>query len=322
MTTLTKNLFKKTALIVAGFSLAFFASSQTATETQVFTASGTSDAPTVISFDIPDDITVNGGENIESIKILEIKTNATPNGIPLPLECGDFYSYRLALDGTAEYSGDCEGDIEGHDITNASEVELSSKAEMVGSIMGYTIDIKLTIEVTYTPAAPCEVDAGDDTTITPCRNEPINLMNLLGGSPQTGGEWKAPDGSIVSNVNITTSDTEGEYVYTYRVEEDVDCFDEAELTIDVQSCDYLSVQKNILENVSIYPNPTNDLINIKGLSGGEYQITILDLSGRVVQATKTFTSNTTLNLSGIQNGIYLARITKDNAEQVTRIVKQ
>ena|SRR5690554_373136 len=189
-------------------------------------------------------------------------------------------------------------------------------------ISSYTIDIKLTLEITYSTATPCEVDAGDDTTITPCRNEPINLESLLGGTPQAGGTWTTPDGFPLSNLNITTPDLAGKYTYTYKIEEDSICFDEAKLTIDVQNCDYLSVQKNILENVSIYPNPTNDLINIKGLSGGEYQITILDLSGRVVQATKTFTSNTTLNLSGIQNGIYLARITKDNAEQVTRIVKQ
>jgi len=56
--------------------------------------------------------------------------------------------------------------------------------------------------------------AGEDNSLAICSNEPpVDLFNLLGGSPNTGGSWSPPlaSGSGVFNPNI---DSSGEYRYT------------------------------------------------------------------------------------------------------------
>ncbi|HZH87504.1 MAG TPA: T9SS type A sorting domain-containing protein [Brumimicrobium sp.] len=321
-TLLQKNLFKKTSLLVASLGLVFFANAQTQTETQVFTASGSGTSPVVISISIPGDITVNNGVGIQSIKILSLTDAVLADQLPIPgmIACGEVHTYKLTKDGIQIITDGCEVDIDGTDLTNSSTVVLTSVADPVASIfLPFTLSTTLTLEVTY---ATCTADAGINTTISPCKNEPIFLLDVMDGTPQNGGVWKDPSGDIISIASITTPNLAGQYTYTYTVEESASCTDQASLMIDVQECDFLSVGVHQLENVSIYPNPTKDILNFKGLENGEYQIAILDLSGRVVQPAVVYTSNTTLNLADLQNGIYLVRITRDNSERVIRVVKQ
>lgn len=325
---LSKIQFKKTSLLMVSFGLVFFANTQSLTETQVFTAQGSDSNPAVITINIPNDITVNNGVGIQSIVISNVvATVDVGGGFPIGgfLNCGDIYTYNMSIDGTPTYIEKCEAEIQGEDLTNNSTIELSSFAESAipgfpfPIIPSFDIEIELTLKITY---VTCSADAGENTTITPCKNEPIILMDVLDGTPQIGGTWKDPNGDEVSAASITSPNLAGQYSYTYKVEESSNCTNEATLIIDVQDCDYLSVGVQQLESVLIYPNPTNNNINIKGIADGEYKIAIIDLSGRIVQPTRTYSANTTLNLSNIQNGIYFVRVTKDNSEKIFRIVKQ
>lgn len=327
-TILSKIQLKKSILFTAVLSLAFFGHSQTETEIQEFTASGTNDNPAIIEFDIPEDITVNNGENIESIVILKLIENVGFGGLPgsIPIECGELYAYYFAVDGDTLQEEACNIAIEGIDITNGSVIHLSTAAIdlmplPIPGFPGFPFDIEVTLalEITYTT---CEADAGENTVISPCKNEPIDLMDLLEGTPQANGTWTDPSNNEFTDGQITTPNLVGEYAYTYKVEEDSSCADEAILTIDVQECDYLSLDKSAMETVSVYPNPVNDVVNIKGLSEGDYQVSVLDLSGRVVKPAKSYTEDSVLNLSQVKNGIYLIKIENGSSQKTIRIVKQ
>ncbi|HLW39386.1 MAG TPA: T9SS type A sorting domain-containing protein, partial [Brumimicrobium sp.] len=281
--------------------------------------------PAVVTINIPGDITVNNGQNIESIVIQEVVTEASImmdlGGFPLPMpaDCGDLISYSLALDGTITIPETCDADFQGQDVTSNATVQLSTDLSLFTSLFPLTMDIKVTLAITY---STCSADAGEDTTIEPCKNEPIVLFDALDGTPQTGGVWIDHNNNEVTDASITTPNLPGSYIYTYTVETSSDCFDETVLFIDVQDCDYLSIEEELLANISLYPNPTNGLLNIEGLTDGNYELSIVDVNGRIVKAANTYTTNTSLDMTDIQNGVYLVRIKKNDAERVIRIVKK
>ena len=70
-------------------------------------------------------------------------------------------------------------------------------------------------------------------------------------------------------------------------------------------------------NIKIYPNPTNDIINIEGLNKNENNtIQIFDVQGKLV-ITKTINEKGTIDLSELNKGIYVIKI----GEVAQRIVK-
>src|SRR5690554_5051164 len=324
-TFLLTNALRKTLSLVAVFGAVFFTSAQTQTDTQTFTASGTDVNPAVVTINIPGDITVNNGQNIESIVIQEVKTEASIimdlGGFPFPIpaDCGDLISYSLALDGTITIPETCDADFQGQDVTSNTTVQLSTDLSLFTSIFPLTMDIEVTLAITY---SVCSADAGEETTIEPCKNEPIVLFDALDGTPQTGGVWIDHNNNEVTDASITTPNLPGQYIYSYTVQTSQDCYDETVLIIDVQDCDYSSIKEESLNNISLYPNPTNGLLHIEGIAQDAYTLSIKDLNGRIVKEEKAYSANTSIDISGIQNGVYLVHILKNNSERVIRIVKQ
>ena len=70
-------------------------------------------------------------------------------------------------------------------------------------------------------------------------------------------------------------------------------------------------------NIKIYPNPTNNIINIEGLNKNENNtIQIFDVQGKLV-ITKTINEKGTIDLSELNKGVYVIKI----GELAQRIVK-
>ncbi|MCF8366020.1 MAG: carboxypeptidase regulatory-like domain-containing protein [Bacteroidales bacterium] len=78
---------------------------------------------------------------------------------------------------------------------------------------------------------------------------------------------------------------------------------------------------NITANeVEVYPNPASDVvvINIKDEQFNTAEVTIIDTKGNVVLETLVQDSETTLNISNLESGIYFVKI---NAAQFNKIIK-
>jgi len=69
-------------------------------------------------------------------------------------------------------------------------------------------------------------------------------------------------------------------------------------------------------SISIYPNPTSGLLNIEGQ--GAMRITVSNLLGQTLQET-TAESNTTLDLSGFEAGIYFIRVETEFGMMVNKV---
>lgn len=84
-----------------------------------------------------------------------------------------------------------------------------------------------------------------------------------------------------------------------------------------------AVNVSLTDNqVKIYPNPTQDIINIEFVAGLYSQIQLVDSNGKILQqvSLNSLATQTTISLNNIASGIYLLRL-NGNVPLVKRIVK-
>lgn len=89
----------------------------------------------------------------------------------------------------------------------------------------------------------------------------------------------------------------------------------------VDFCTGASVNEILSDlNVNIYPNPTDNELNIELKENQQILIELVDFSGRVLLSESVFSSNFKLERNGINNGIYLLNITDKIGNKITRSV--
>ncbi|MBL7957231.1 MAG: gliding motility-associated C-terminal domain-containing protein, partial [Flavobacteriales bacterium] len=85
-----------------------------------------------------------------------------------------------------------------------------------------------TSEVIMSVVAP--VNAGSDGSATLCSDDaPVALFNLLNGSPDAGGDWTAPNGTVTEDNFDPAVDAPGGYIYT--VQATAPCLDQSATVI-------------------------------------------------------------------------------------------
>ena len=75
---------------------------------------------------------------------------------------------------------------------------------------------------------------------------------------------------------------------------------------DITDIDYI--------NVSVYPNPVSDLLQINGKYS---EINIFDLYGKLVLSSN---AKKTIDISELSNGIYLVKINNNKAMSINKII--
>jgi hypothetical protein len=87
-------------------------------------------------------------------------------------------------------------------------------------------------------------------------------------------------------------------------------------------CDYINVMENETEELSVSPNPFNDLIKLES-SEILKTIIITDLSSRVIFEKTILSSSCQLNLAVLPTGVYILHtLTEHGTRKASRIVKQ
>ncbi|GAB3709746.1 T9SS-dependent M36 family metallopeptidase [Flavobacterium koreense] len=74
----------------------------------------------------------------------------------------------------------------------------------------------------------------------------------------------------------------------------------------------------------VYPNPTNDLLNIRiNNYVGKVNIQVIDINGRIVSEFKNedFNTEKSLNLNNLQAGMYVLKVSGDNLNFTQKIIK-
>jgi PKD repeat protein len=87
----------------------------------------------------------------------------------------------------------------------------------------------------------------------------------------------------------------------------------------------VGIEENILDAASIYPNPTDNLLNVdlSQVSEEVQSVSILDVTGKVIQTNAVNTSKlVSFDLSSIASGLYYVRIASASNSVVKQIVKK
>ncbi len=84
-----------------------------------------------------------------------------------------------------------------------------------------------------------------------------------------------------------------------------------------------SSTKNIgdINDLILYPNPTDGLVNINFSNSNNYQLSILDLNGKVLLKNK-IDAPKTIDLSSFSKGIYFLKIENEDGVWVRKLVKE
>lgn len=72
--------------------------------------------------------------------------------------------------------------------------------------------------------------------------------------------------------------------------------------------------------LTVYPNPSTDNIQIKGMNGGN--LTLYNISGQTVLLQNNVSENQVLNISNIPSGIYILKMEKSGITKQVKIIKQ
>jgi hypothetical protein len=73
--------------------------------------------------------------------------------------------------------------------------------------------------------------------------------------------------------------------------------------------------------ISVYPNPATDLIRISFSSAGRYEVSVLNISGQLMNKSVLVTGNSTvLDVHDLKEGIYFVLINHDGKNETWKIL--
>lgn len=164
-----------------------------------------------------------------------------------------------------------------------------------------------------------DVSAGEDLQLVG-----MGAPNLFRTNDASYLDYPYTIDNIVSIKHSSASTgTTGHYYYFYDWDiTTIDCISApADIAITSNICSNIIKNKN-KQNISIYPNPSNGIIEITGLTADkEYLINITDISGKILLQNNLF-DRTTLNLSSFSKGVYFVSISGDEFIQTYKLILQ
>ncbi|WP_339839868.1 choice-of-anchor L domain-containing protein [uncultured Flavobacterium sp.] len=94
-------------------------------------------------------------------------------------------------------------------------------------------------------------------------------------------------------------------------------------TFTTEFANTLGLGNNTLSNFVIYPNPTNDILNIQNKENSVIsKVNVIDLLGKTIYTSNYEVSNVTVDLSSLNSGIYFVEIYSNDIKTVQKIIKK
>ena len=168
-------------------------------------------------------------------------------------------------------------------------------------------------EVVITENALPNVSAGQDKTMC-VYHSPTQLTGTPSGGTFSGN-------GVNGNEFNPAQAGEGDHVITYTYTHVNGCENSDVATITVDGC--VGLSENILNSISISPNPASNYVNINLNEGNKIEsIYIISFEGKVVQSMTQIenTKNVSIDLSSIAMGTYLIKVVTELGEITKKII--
>lgn len=136
----------------------------------------------------------------------------------------------------------------------------------------------------------------------------------LTSSSTTGNQWYV-GGTIITNATNQTYTPTANGSYTVEN----NCGTSAPYVVNSAG-----IGESALSSINVYPNPAESSISIDGLNGTNFDaVMIVNLNGTIVKEVSSIsTSNQTIDISDLENGVYFVRVQTASNTEVIRIVKK
>ncbi|MBN2663226.1 MAG: T9SS type A sorting domain-containing protein [Bacteroidales bacterium] len=166
-------------------------------------------------------------------------------------------------------------------------------------------------------------------TITCVDNQIIDLLQGQSTYTVTGIEFDATGDDncgvmlLVNDYNsdFTLADEElipGTYTVTWVISDYAGNLAQCTFNIIVNA--YVGLQTVTDFDVTVYPNPTTGIINIKNATG--YQINLTDVSGRILQSVNINADNSTIDLTEYANGMYFIQFIDNDVVHTVKVIRK
>jgi len=93
-------------------------------------------------------------------------------------------------------------------------------------------------------------------------------------------------------------------------------------SFDVTVNAYVGIADLFANGISIYPNPTNGIVNLEFAENNIKKLTILDITGKQVIEKTEVQQNEQIDVSSFDSGIYVISIITDNEIFTTKLIKE
>jgi hypothetical protein len=153
------------------------------------------------------------------------------------------------------------------------------------------------------------------STATTCIN--AGTIALI-GSP-AGGTYSGTNVSGSVFAPATAGTFNPVYAFTSSL---TGCSNTISTSVVVSPCTGLSSKVSVLENISVYPNPSTGLFNVELPAGVSADIILTDVSGKTIKEVKSAANTTVVDISKLANGLYYVKIESAQGSTVAKIVKQ
>ena len=162
-----------------------------------------------------------------------------------------------------------------------------------------------TIE-TFPDVAPAKLILDTESYQITREDEVLSLLATVYPEHATfsGLRWTSSNEMVatVSETGIVHSNKEGEADITVSLNDGALT---ATCHVSVHYVD--AVEEHEADQVSIYPNPVDDMLHIDGVTTGT-SITLYDMTGRLVLSDRAYGVAMTFDMSALKRGVYLCRI--------------
>ena len=184
-------------------------------------------------------------------------------------------------------------------------------------------------EITFTTLSedvePCDVPTGlitgtithESIAISWNVNPNVNVWNIQ--YRPVGGQLSFAT-STTNSYNITGLTPETQY----EIQVQADCGDGnlSEWTTAINATTTVGIENHLLNSISLYPNPANDVVNVQCTMYNVQSVEVIDVYGKVIN-TLTVTDNPTqINVSNLAAGMYFVRVTTEEGTVTKSFVKR
>ena len=83
-----------------------------------------------------------------------------------------------------------------------------------------------------------------------------------------------------------------------------------------------SIDSYLLNSITLYPNPANDIVNVQCTMYNVQDVEVFDVYGKVINTINVTDNPTRINVSGLANGMYFVRVTTDEGVATKTFVKK